>query len=60
MMATALGLRTIAEGVEDELQHDLLASLGCDETQGYYLGKPASQEVFEALYFGELLEIFSE
>jgi diguanylate cyclase (GGDEF)-like protein/PAS domain S-box-containing protein len=39
-MAHALGLRTIAEGVEDAEQHAVLADLGCDLGQGY-LWSPA-------------------
>jgi diguanylate cyclase (GGDEF)-like protein len=39
-MAQALDLRTIAEGVEDEAQLSLLLELGCEEVQGYVLGKP--------------------
>jgi diguanylate cyclase (GGDEF)-like protein len=50
MMATALNLHTIAEGVEDEAQFTLLASLGCDEIQGFYLGKPAPPVEFEELF----------
>ncbi|MBN1616289.1 MAG: EAL domain-containing protein [Spirochaetales bacterium] len=50
MMATALNLRTIAEGVEDEEQLRILESLGCDEIQGFYFGRPVSPEEFEELY----------
>ena len=39
-MAHALGLRTIAEGVEDEAQRDILTELGCDLGQGYLWLKP--------------------
>ncbi len=35
-MAHALGLRTIAEGVEQADQHDVLRDLNCDLAQGYY------------------------
>jgi len=35
-----LGLRVVAEGVEDEATLGELASLGCDSVQGYYLAKP--------------------
>ncbi len=39
-MAHGLGLRVIAEGVEDEATMELLADLGCDEVQGYYIARP--------------------
>jgi diguanylate cyclase (GGDEF)-like protein len=35
-----LGLRTVAEGVEDLQTFDRLAEFGCDEAQGYYISKP--------------------
>jgi diguanylate cyclase (GGDEF)-like protein/PAS domain S-box-containing protein len=37
-----LGLRVVAEGVENKESWDLLAGLGCDVAQGYYIGRPAS------------------
>jgi EAL domain-containing protein (putative c-di-GMP-specific phosphodiesterase class I) len=43
-LATALGLRTIAEGVETRGQMDLLRSLGCDEAQGYYFSPPVGAD----------------
>ncbi len=36
-----LGLRVVAEGVEDAATLVMLASLGCDAAQGYHLGPPA-------------------
>ena len=36
----ALGLRVVAEGVENEITLQLLDDLGCDLAQGYFIGKP--------------------
>ena len=35
-----LGLRVVAEGVEDEATFEELATLGCDTMQGYFVAKP--------------------
>ncbi len=39
-MARQLGLKVVAEGVEMTAQIDYLRTLGCDEYQGYLLGRP--------------------
>jgi PAS domain S-box-containing protein/diguanylate cyclase (GGDEF)-like protein len=39
-MARTLGLRTVAEGVEDEAGLATLRELGCDMVQGYHVGRP--------------------
>lgn len=39
-MSRALGLRTVAEGVEDADQLAVLEQLGCDCAQGYHLSHP--------------------
>ena len=36
----SLGLRVVAEGVEDADTYELLISFGCDLAQGYFLGEP--------------------
>ncbi len=36
----ALGLRVVGEGVETAATHELLASLGCDFAQGFFLCRP--------------------
>ncbi len=40
-LSRALGVHTIAEGVENEDQAILLRAAGCDVVQGFYYGKPA-------------------
>ena len=39
-MAHSLGITTIAEGVENEGQFTVLRERGCDQAQGYWLGRP--------------------
>ncbi len=48
-MAESLGLNVIAEGVETEVQRQLLKNSGCMRYQGYLFGKPLPIDVFEAL-----------
>jgi diguanylate cyclase (GGDEF)-like protein len=42
-----LGLRVIAEGVEDEPTLALLADLGCDLAQGYHFSRPVPAGAFK-------------
>lgn len=39
-MAHGLGVKVIAEGVENEAQLQVLRAEGCDEAQGYYFHRP--------------------
>ena len=39
-LAHSLGLRVVAEGVEDNSSLDLLTGLGCDLAQGYLISRP--------------------
>jgi EAL domain-containing protein (putative c-di-GMP-specific phosphodiesterase class I) len=39
-LAHSLGLEMVAEGVEDARVLDQLASFGCDQAQGFHIGKP--------------------
>lgn len=45
-LAEALGVRTVAEGVEDETQAEMLCRLGCDDVQGYFYARPMPPEGF--------------
>ncbi len=47
VMAHALDMRVIAEGVETAQQRDLLASVDCDYVQGYLYAKPMVASEFE-------------
>ncbi|OGA70222.1 MAG: hypothetical protein A3G81_26835 [Betaproteobacteria bacterium RIFCSPLOWO2_12_FULL_65_14] len=48
LMARELRLRTVAEGVEAKEDADMLRSLGCDEAQGYFFGRPVPPEAFDS------------
>lgn len=47
-LAHSMDLTVVSEGVETPEQMQLLVSLGCDEFQGYLLGRPAMLTTFEA------------
>jgi diguanylate cyclase (GGDEF)-like protein/PAS domain S-box-containing protein len=47
VMAHALGLKVIAEGVETASQLGLLKDAGCDYAQGYFFSKPIEGDQFE-------------
>jgi EAL domain-containing protein (putative c-di-GMP-specific phosphodiesterase class I) len=50
-----LGLKTVAEGIEDADQLAELRALDCDQGQGFYLARPvAATELDELLSAGEL------
>ena len=47
-LAHALGLRVVAEGIEDEGTLLALRELGCDLAQGYHLSRPLTAAGFAA------------
>ena len=46
-MAHSLGIKVVAEGVEDEKQIDFLKTHDCDEVQGYIMSHPLPVDEFE-------------
>ena len=48
-MAASLGLKTVAEGIEDEATLKKLVALGCDIGQGYYCSKPMPGDALSEL-----------
>ena len=43
-----LGLRVVAEGVQDRETFDRLGDFGCDEAQGFYIARPCDRDEFWA------------
>lgn len=48
-LAHTLGLKVIAEGVEDDEQVRLLRDLGCDQIQGYLVSRPVPAHEIEKI-----------
>jgi EAL domain-containing protein (putative c-di-GMP-specific phosphodiesterase class I) len=46
-LSKKLGLSVIAEGIENRATADVLLSMGCEEGQGYFFGRPMPAQVFE-------------
>jgi diguanylate cyclase (GGDEF)-like protein len=47
-LAHNLGLRVVAEGVEDELTRNLLTEMGCDKLQGFLVSRPLPDDRLES------------
>ncbi|MCV2490460.1 bifunctional diguanylate cyclase/phosphodiesterase [Geodermatophilus sp. YIM 151500] len=47
-LAHNLGLRVVAEGVEDEATRNLLAEMGCDKLQGFLVSRPLPEDRLES------------
>lgn len=48
-LAHGIGIKVIAEGVENIEQARILKSYNCDQIQGYYFSRPVAAEEFEKL-----------
>jgi len=64
VMAHELGLKVIAEGVETDVQRNMLADAGCDYAQGYLFSKAVPSEEIEKLLLhqqeGRVVELHVE
>jgi EAL domain-containing protein (putative c-di-GMP-specific phosphodiesterase class I) len=56
LVAHALKLKVVAEGVETEQQSRQLLSLNCDEMQGFLFSKPVPAEIFEAKFLATITD----
>ncbi|WP_456322700.1 EAL domain-containing protein [Hydrogenimonas sp.] len=45
-IARHFGMKTVAEGVENDTQINFLKNFGCDIIQGYYFSKPITMDAF--------------
>ena len=49
-MVQKLGMKVVAEGIEEKEQLDLLNEMGCDLAQGYFIARPIPEaQLFETL-----------
>ena len=51
-MAHELGMKVVAEGIEDAACLQLLGDMGCDTAQGYFIGRPMSADALSE-FLGE-------
>lgn len=56
-LAHALGLQTVAEGVETPEQLEDLRALGCDLAQGYLFSKPKPVAGLEPVWMGRAVQV---
>ncbi len=58
-LSKQLGLTVVAEGIENRATADFLVSMGCEEGQGYFFGRPMPAEAFEKQFLAAELETVS-
>ena len=50
-LGRALDIKVLAEGIETDRQHAVLAAMGCDQGQGYFYSQPLWARDFESFVF---------
>ena len=58
-LSKQLGLTVVAEGIENRATADFLVSMGCEEGQGYFFGRPMPADAFEKQFLMAELEAVS-
>jgi len=58
-LSKQLGLTVVAEGIENRATADFLISMGCEEGQGYFFGRPMPADAFEKQFLAAELEAVS-
>jgi len=58
-LSKQLGLTVVAEGIEDRATADFLVSMGCEEGQGYFFGRPMPTDAFERQFLATDREVVS-
>ena len=56
-LSKQFGLSVIAEGIENRATADFLVSMGCEEGQGYFFGRPMPAGEFEAKFLTAAAEV---
>lgn len=51
-ISRSLGADVVAEGIENQQQFDMVAQLGCDRAQGYFLCEPMAATTFPDVVLG--------
>jgi diguanylate cyclase (GGDEF)-like protein len=57
MMAHHLDIKVVAEGIETELQKQILSDFGCEFGQGYLFSEPLPLYMFKQRYLGEPMAV---
>jgi diguanylate cyclase (GGDEF)-like protein/PAS domain S-box-containing protein len=58
-LSKQLGLTVVAEGIENRATADFLVSMGCEEGQGYFFGRPMPAAAFERQFLAAEREAVS-
>jgi len=58
-LSKQLGLTVVAEGIENRATADFLVSMGCEEGQGYFFGRPMPADAFEKQFLAAELQAVS-